>query len=117
MDHHIYVMLDPVHMIKLARNALGSIRRIKSADGVINYDYIEDLVAHQEDMGLRLVNKLSKRHLNWVNMKMKVIVLQPKCFHLQWLMLWSIYLGEILNLSLSRCSSLIIEHKVIAIVK
>lgn len=50
------------------RNAFGSIRRFKSPDGVIKYDYI----ALQEDMGVRLANKLTKEHLHWTNMKMKV---------------------------------------------
>jgi hypothetical protein len=65
-------MLDPVHMLKLARNALATLRTIRSADGVISYHYLEQLVKLQEDIGLHFANKLSRRHLNWFNMKMKV---------------------------------------------
>ena len=72
MDHKVYVTLDAVHMLKLARNALGSMKRIRSVDGVIDYHYIELLVNLQEEMGVRLANKLTKRHLKWQNMKMKV---------------------------------------------
>lgn len=72
MDHDVFVTLDPVHMMKLARNTIGSMRRFKSQDGLIDYKYIEELIQLQEDMGVRLANKLTKRHLNWANMKMKV---------------------------------------------
>lgn len=72
MDHQVFTLLDPVHMLKLARNAIGSLRQLKSEDGVIDYKYIEDLHKLQENIGLRLANKLTKRHMNWKNMKMKV---------------------------------------------
>ena len=72
MEHDVFVTLDPVHMLKLGRNAFGTYRRFKSAAGTIDYKYIEDLVNLQESTGVRLANKLTKRHLNWNNMKMKV---------------------------------------------
>jgi hypothetical protein len=72
LEHFVYVTLDPVHMLKLARNALATLRRLKSSDGMVDYKYIEDLVTFQDSVGLRLANKLSKRHLKWHNMKMKV---------------------------------------------
>ena len=72
MHHKVFVTLDAVHMLKLARNALGSIRKFQSTDGLVEYRYLEDLIHLQENMGLRLANKLTKRHLKWTNMKMKV---------------------------------------------
>lgn len=53
------VTLDPVHMLKLARNALGTYRVFCSDEGEINYSYIEHLIRYQEDMGLKLGNKVS----------------------------------------------------------
>ena len=72
LHHDIFVTLDPVHMLKLARNALGSMQRFESNEGIIEYRYIEDLVKLQESMGVRLANKLTTRHLKWANIKMKV---------------------------------------------
>lgn len=72
MPHKVYVSLDAVHMLKLARNAFGTLRKFKTTDGIIDYKYIEQLNDLQEEMGLRLANKLTKRHMNWKNMKMKV---------------------------------------------
>ena len=72
MESKVFVTLDPVHMLKLARNALGTMRRFRAPDGIVDYCYIEKLHELQEDIGLRLGNKLSKRHMNWKNMKMKV---------------------------------------------
>jgi hypothetical protein len=59
-------------MMKLGRNAFGTYRQFKSSSGTINYKYVEELVNIQEETGVRLANKLTKRHLNWKNMKMKV---------------------------------------------
>ena len=67
MEHDVFVTLDPVHMLKLGRNAFGTYCRFKSAAGTIDYKYNV-----QESTGVRLANKLTKRHLNWKNMKMKV---------------------------------------------
>lgn len=48
-------------MLKLGRNALGTLRRLKDADGgIIDYRYIEDLVNFQEDIGMRLGTKVNK---------------------------------------------------------
>jgi hypothetical protein len=71
-QHEVSVCLDAVHMLKLARNAFATYRRFQSRSGTIDYKYIEDLVDLQEDMGLHLANKVTKRHLNWHNVKMKV---------------------------------------------
>lgn len=43
-DHDVYVTLDPVHMMKLGRNAFGTYRQFKSSSGTINYKYVEELV-------------------------------------------------------------------------
>ena len=50
----------------------GTLRRFHAPDGIVDYRFIEDLVALQDELGLHLANKLNRRHLNWRNMKMKV---------------------------------------------
>lgn len=72
LPHKVYVTLDAVHMLKLARNAFGTMRRFRTKDGFIDYKFIEQLNDLQQEMGLRLANKLTKHHMNWTNMKMKV---------------------------------------------
>lgn len=45
-------------MIKLCRNAFGSLRSFKSPDGVIRYEFVEKLVEYQQSIGLNLANKV-----------------------------------------------------------
>lgn len=71
-DYYVTATLDPPHMLKLCRNTFAELRVLKSDDGVIDYKYIEQLIAYQDKLGLRLGNKLGKKHLDWRNMKMKV---------------------------------------------
>ena len=67
-DHKVYTTLDAVHMLKLARNAFGSLKRFKSDEGEIDFSFVEKLNKLQESMGVRLANKLSNRHMKWHNM-------------------------------------------------
>lgn len=55
----VFVTLDPAHMIKLARNALATLRTFKSPTGDISFRYIEDLVKLQDDLGLTFANKVT----------------------------------------------------------
>lgn len=68
----IFIFLNPCHMVKLIRNALRTIKVIKTEKGLIKWDYIEILQQMQEKEGLRLGNKLTKRHTSWQNEKMNV---------------------------------------------
>lgn len=45
-------------MIKLCRNAFATVRVFKSEDGEVNYRYIEDLIRYQDEIGLKLANKV-----------------------------------------------------------
>lgn len=56
-------MLDAAHMLKLARNAFATLRVFKSSSGEINYRYIEDLINYQDEVGLKLGNKVRVEHL------------------------------------------------------
>lgn len=73
-DHtqKIFILLDPCHMIKLVRNMLHCYGVIKSPQGEIRWSFIQDLHKIQETIGLRLANKLSSRHIDYQQNKMKV---------------------------------------------
>jgi hypothetical protein len=68
----IYVILDACHMLKLARNMLEAYKAIESPAGIVYWSHISDLHSVQEELGLRLGNKLSSKHVNFKNLKMKV---------------------------------------------
>jgi len=60
-------------MIKLVRNALGSLLSIQDPNGdLIEWNFLIKLVNKQQLEGLHLGNKLRLRHLNWDKEKMKV---------------------------------------------
>ncbi|KAL1446909.1 hypothetical protein WDU94_007611, partial [Cyamophila willieti] len=67
----VYAFLDPCHMLKLVRNTIGE-RNLESKDGVVSWQYIQQLFKLQDSEGLRLANKLTKGHINWQDQKMKV---------------------------------------------
>lgn len=69
-----FIMLDPCHMVKLARNTLQTYHVIRSPKGFIQWNYIKDLNSLQDDVGLRLANRLSAQHIDFQNQKMKVIL-------------------------------------------
>lgn len=69
---------DICHILKLVRNCFGDLKIIKDKDGQeINWKYIEELYKIQESECFHLANKLSKKHIQWRRLKMKV----KKCFH------------------------------------
>ncbi len=70
---NVFVILDPCHMLKLARNALGFFKSFSDSDGnQINWHFIEQLQKLQEQEGLNLGNKLSSNHLKYEKHKMNV---------------------------------------------
>ena len=69
----VYIILDPCHMLKLARNALGHLGSFVDGDGnKIKWHYIEELQQLQQQEGLNLANKLSINHLKYQKHKMNV---------------------------------------------
>ncbi len=53
----VFVILDPCHMLKLARNALADMGSFIDGDGnVIRWKHIEELQNIQEQEGLNLAN-------------------------------------------------------------
>jgi hypothetical protein len=69
----VAVIMDPCHMIKLARNCLADLKVLKDPEGnEIRWDFIEKLHEVQEEAGLRAGNKLRSAHIRFRKMKMKV---------------------------------------------
>ena len=73
-EQQIHVIFDACHMQKLLRNMLKAYGIITSGEGDIRWSYIEELHRLQDTIGLRLANKLSHRHVDFGNNKMKVSV-------------------------------------------
>ena len=76
-EQKIYFICDAAHMLKLMRNLLDErkclLRRLPSNGTVIiSWKYIEKLHELQSNESLYLANKLSGRHVNYSNVKMKV---------------------------------------------
>jgi hypothetical protein len=69
----VFIILDPCHMLKLARNALAHLGTIVDAEGnAIRWQHIEELQKLQELEELNLGNKLSSNHLKFQKHKMNV---------------------------------------------
>ena len=76
-EQKIFFICDAAHMLKLMRNLLDErkclLRRLPSNETVIiSWKYIEKLHELQSNESLYLANKLSGRHVNYSNVKMKV---------------------------------------------
>ena len=70
----ICASLDTPHMMKLARNTMERLRLFRSPRGIIQWQFLPKLQKIQELEGLRLAPKLSKIHIEFQNVKMKVFV-------------------------------------------
>ncbi|ELU08834.1 hypothetical protein CAPTEDRAFT_146756, partial [Capitella teleta] len=71
-NHRTYILFDPCHMIKLARNMLHDVGAFKSPDGVVRWSYLAALDDLQNSIGLRFANKMTPNHIRYQNNKMKV---------------------------------------------
>lgn len=69
---NFHAIPDPCHMLKLARNCLATMGKIKSPQGTIDWSYIMKLHTLQNSVGLKFANKLSRSHVQWTLNKMKV---------------------------------------------
>ena len=69
----VFAILDPCHMLKLARNALEAYGSFVDANGnIIEWQHIKELQKLQENQGLTLGNKLSSQHIQFQKHKMNV---------------------------------------------
>lgn len=69
----IYTLLDPPHMLKLARNCLGNKKTLYDGeDNKIEWRFVDELVSLQISENYNFGNKLTKSHIEWENRKMNV---------------------------------------------
>ena len=67
------LIVDPCHMLKLARNALGHLGSFLDNDNNrIGWNFFSALNNIQESEGLNFANKLSSKHLQYEKHKMNV---------------------------------------------
>lgn len=71
-EKKIYVILDAAHMLKLARNCIGSRNLVDGNGNLIEWKYFVLLYDAQKSLPWNLGNKLSKTHLEWEKRKMSV---------------------------------------------
>lgn len=69
---NVFVMMDACHMLKLTRNMLQAYSPIRSTTGTINWKYIVHLNNVQKKSGLHAANRVTDKHVNFANLKMKV---------------------------------------------
>lgn len=72
LDVNVYAILDPCHMLKLARNALAEKQFFAGPDGDIKWSYFVKLEQLQHEEQLNFANSLGKGHVNFHNKKMNV---------------------------------------------
>lgn len=64
-EHKIYIILDPSHMEKLARNCIASTKVLYDAqNSKIEWRFFETLEKFRNERGLTLTHKLNKRHMH-----------------------------------------------------
>lgn len=71
-EYEVFVILDPVHMQKLVRNTLHAQKTLVTQNGLAQWSYIEKVNDLQNRTGNRLAPKLTDKHVNFQNSKMKV---------------------------------------------
>ena len=72
-DYYVYVILDACHLLKLARNTLGTIQSFYDKDGgEIKWSFFQQLCAVQDAKGFTLGNKFGTQHLQFEKHQMNV---------------------------------------------
>ena len=67
----VFATLDACHLLKLVRNAFGTLKVFEDINGdKIKWSYIDELLKIQEKEGLHLCNKLRRAHVEWEANKM-----------------------------------------------
>lgn len=68
-----YIILDPSHMLKLARNAIGKQKILYDGNGgKIEWKYFQQLEIYRSEKGYVLAHKLTKKHIQWERAPMRV---------------------------------------------
>lgn len=69
----VYSILDPPHMIKLARNCIGNKKTIYNSENKeIKWSFFEKLLGLQNSENINFGNKITKSHLEYEKRKMNV---------------------------------------------
>ena len=72
-DYYVFAILDPCHILKLARNARAHLDSIIDEENrIIEWKYFKSLDTIQESEGFTLANKLSLKHAKFETHKMNV---------------------------------------------
>ena len=72
-NYYVYGILDPCHMLKLARNALAHLTSfVDEENKLIKWNFFISLNTIQDSEGFTLANKLSSKHLKFERHKMNV---------------------------------------------
>lgn len=71
----IYIMYDPSHMVKLARNCVANNSSLIDSDNLrIKWNYFVALEDFRVNKGFIHTHKMNKKHIQWKNFKMNVRV-------------------------------------------
>lgn len=72
LGYDVFAILDPCHMLKLARNCLACLGSIFAENEGIHWKFFENLNEVQQNQGMKLGNKLTNNHIRYEKHKMKV---------------------------------------------
>jgi len=68
----INVVLDACHMLKLMRNTFFSYQILSYNGNTIKWEFLQNLVNYQQQIKMKIANKLTINHIEFQNHKMKV---------------------------------------------
>lgn len=71
-DYNVHFIPDACHNVKLARNAFGDLKIMKSPITQINWNHVTNLHKLQQKLNLKFANKLCSAHINFKANIMKV---------------------------------------------
>ncbi len=82
LGYDVFAMLDPCHMLKLARKTLASLGSIFAQNEGIHWKFFKHLNEVQENHGMKLANKLTTNHIMYEKHKVKVDLAAQPSVHL-----------------------------------
>lgn len=71
-ERKIYLIIDPCHLLKLARNILGKHKIMYYGDRQIDWNFFESLEELRIEGSLRHTHKMTKKHMQYTKFKMNV---------------------------------------------
>ncbi len=90
-NYYVCAILDPCHMLKLARNALAHLNFfVDNENNIIKWNLFSSLNRIQESEGFTFANKFSSKHLQFEKHKMNVNLLHKHLVRLLQMQLTSL---------------------------